>query len=141
MQQGSDHALRLDSGLQGRLEAQGLAFLAGILEIEVERYPENMDALAELGHVYTRQGRHREGLAVDLRLAVLLPDNPTVHYNLACSQALLGHTSDALDSLEHAVELGYDDASFLALDDDLASLREETRFRALVALIETQGGD
>lgn len=128
----------MDSGLKGRLDALGLAFLAGILEAETRRYPSNLDALAELGHVYTRQGRHAEGLRVDLRLATLLPDNPTVHYNLACSQALLGRTKDALDSLEHAIELGYDDAGFLADDEDLASLRGETRFQALLALIESR---
>jgi Flp pilus assembly protein TadD len=104
---------------------------------ELERHPENLDALAELGQTYTRLGRTEEGLRIDQRLARMVPENPTVHYNLACSLAMLGHPDMALDALEKAVRLGYDDAHLLQLDDDLASLRRESRFRELLRTIES----
>jgi tetratricopeptide (TPR) repeat protein len=115
------------------LERKGLDFLAEFLAIELSHQPENVDALAELGHVYTRLGRLQEGLAVDRRLVRLLPDNPTVHYNLACSLALLGHGDEAFAALEAAVQRGYDDGPHLADDEDLAALRPDPRFQALLA--------
>ena len=85
-------------------------------------------------------GRLEEGLAVDERLVRLTPENPAAHYNMACSLALLGRGDAALDSLERAVERGYDDAPFMLADDDLTSLRGQARFRALVARLEARAG-
>jgi len=110
--------------------------MARFLEIETQRHPSNVDALAELGHVYTRQSRNQESLTVDRRLVRLVPENPTVHYNLACSLAILGYKDDALDALESAVALGYDDAEFMRKDEDLSQVWSEFRFRQLVAQLE-----
>ncbi len=124
--------MRLSDRARSRLNDCGLEFLASFLDIEVRRNPRNLDALAELGHALTRLGRHEEGLTVDRRLVRLAPDNSTVHYNLACSLALLGRAGDAVGALQRAVELGYDDAEHLIADEDLADLREEPRFREIV---------
>lgn len=106
--------------------------MARILEIETARRPGNLEALAELGHIYTSLGRYAEGLAVDRRLARLMPTSPTVYYNLACSLALLGQTEESLNALEQAVEFGYDDADFLRSDEDLRALRDNPRFERLL---------
>ena len=110
--------------------------MAKFLEVELRRHPENIDALVELGQVYTQQGRYPEGLAIDQRLAERLPDNPTVHYNLACSLALLQRGGEALDALESAIDLGYDDASYMLEDPDLESVKQTERFQLLVARID-----
>jgi Flp pilus assembly protein TadD len=128
-------SLTLPADLAGRIEAAGLEFMARFLEVAIERRPDLTEALAELGHVYTLLGRHDEGLEVDRRLAQLHPSNPTVHYNLACSLALLLKKDAALDALEKAADLGYDDADFMIQDDDLSAVREEERFRTLVRRI------
>ena len=128
-------SLTLPADLAGRIEATGLEFMARFLEVAIERRPDLTEALAELGHVYTRLGRHNEGLEVDLQLARLHPSNPTVHYNLACSLALLQKKDAALDALEKAADLGYDDADFMVQDDDLSLVREEERFLTLVRRI------
>jgi Flp pilus assembly protein TadD len=118
--------------LAHELDRLGLSFLAEILEAEVERHPENVEALAELGHVYTRQGRNEKGLAVDRKLVSLSPRNPTAHYNLACSLALTGDADLAIESLRQAIEHGYDDPDFMGQDEDLASLRADARFQTLL---------
>jgi Flp pilus assembly protein TadD len=128
---------KLNSQTRQRGEALGQAFLVEFLGRELRRHPDNLDALAELGQAFTRQGRIEEGLAVDQRLARLVPENPTVHYNLACSLAMLGQVDTALDALERAVRLGYDDVGFLQEDEDLQSLRRESRYRELLRLIES----
>jgi len=110
--------------------------MARILEIELRRHPDNVDALIELGQVYTQQGRYTDGLMVDQQLAEHLPDNPTVLYNLACSLALLSRTTEALDALECAIDVGYDDASFMLGDGDLDNVKHTERFQRLVAQID-----
>jgi tetratricopeptide (TPR) repeat protein len=127
---------KLNQSTRQRAESLGQAFMVEFLGRALERHPDNLDALAELGQAYTRLGRIEEGLEVDERLARLVPENPTVHYNLACSLAMLGQLDTALDALEKAVRLGYDDAGFLREDEDLASLRGESRFRELMRLLE-----
>jgi cytochrome c-type biogenesis protein CcmH/NrfG len=122
------------------LDRLGLQFLAEFLEVARRHRPENLETLAELGHVYTRLGRFTEGLDIDRLLVRLVPDNPTAHYNLACSLALCGEPGPAISALEAAVGLGYDDAAHLAADEDLRSLREDPRFRALLTRLGHAGG-
>jgi hypothetical protein len=119
------------------LDALGLEFLAGILEVELGRHPENLPALIELGHVYTRARRYEKGLEVDRELVRRCPDDPTTHYNLACSLALLDKLGEAFDLLERAVALGYEDVEHLLADEDLASLRGSPRFEAIVQALSS----
>lgn len=120
------------------LDALGLEFLAGILEVEVGRHPENLPALTELGHVYTRARMFEKGLEVDRELVRRCPGDPTAHYNLACSLALLGDPTASIAELEKAVALGYVDVEHLVADDDLVSLRETSAFADLVRALEAR---
>jgi len=129
--------LVLSQDLRRSLEELGQEFMLGMLEADLERHPDNVAALAELGQLYTTRGQWERGLAVDERLVRLIPADPTAHYNLACSRSLLGQVDDALESLERAVALGYDDDTFMARDEDLAALRGEQRFRALLERIRS----
>ncbi len=122
----------LTPALRERVERASTEFLTLFFETELSRKPGNLAALIELGHLYTRLGRIRDGLAIDRRLVEILPDDPTVHYNLACSLALAGEIDAAFQALEAAVERGYGDAEHLAGDEDLAALRDDERFAALV---------
>lgn len=115
-----------------KLERLGLDFLAEFLERARVRQPRNAEVLAELGATYTKLGRFRDGLEVDRELVALSPDNATAHYNLACSLALCDEVAGALDALEEAVRLGYDDPQHLVDDEDLSALRAEPRFDELV---------
>jgi tetratricopeptide (TPR) repeat protein len=115
-----------------RFERIGHEFLAEFLEVERGLRPENLDALFELGHTYTHLGRYEDGLEVDQTLARLMPTNPTVHYNLACSLSLLERIEEALSTMEKSVELGLDDFDLVKDDSDLDNLRSEPRFIAIV---------
>ena len=121
------------AALRQRVERAGTEFLAGFFETELRQNPANLAALVELGHLYTRLGRVGEGLRVDRELARRLPGDPTVHYNLACSLALHGEPDAAFEELERSLACGYRDAEHLAEDEDLASLRADARFAALLA--------
>ena len=125
--------LALTTTCATKLDRIGSEFLASIYSEEVRRRPENIDALSELGHVYTRLGRYEDGLKVDQRIVAIAPEGPTARYNLACSQALCGRATAAIDSLRTAEVLGYDDVKFIAEDDDLQTLRDHPRFVELLA--------
>lgn len=133
--------LPLRAATRARLGRIGDEFLVEILRRELQLHPRNAPALAELGQLYTSLGRLEEGLAADLSLLALEPENPVVHYNLACSYALLGRRDDALGALEAAVQRGYDDGPHLAGDEDLVSLHSEPRFRALLDALDGSGTD
>ena len=89
-----------------------------------------------MGYAYTHVGRYEDGLRLDRRLSRLMPDDRMVHYNLACSLALLGRADEAFEVLARAVELGYDDPDHLRVDPDLDSIRDDGRFSALLARLE-----
>lgn len=124
-----------------RLERLGEDFLIEFLRRDTQRHPKNALALAELAHRLTSNGRIEEGLDVDRRLVRLQPDEPIVHYNLGCSLALLGRTDEALDALERSIELGFANPGHLESDEDLASLRDEVRFRDLVRRLNRERPD
>lgn len=63
----------------------------------------------------------------------LLPDDPTWHYNLACSLAYFPkRANEALDELEKAIDLGFRKPDEIAYDADLKRLAHESRFTQLV---------
>ena len=62
----------------------------------------------------------------------LLPDDPTWHYNLACSLAYFKNQEPALDELEKAIDLGFRDAAAIEGDNDLKRVAKNPRFAELV---------
>ncbi len=71
--------------------------------------------------------------AVSLGVAVALePESAPARYDLACALARGGRRKDALAELQRAVESGFTDATHMAADEDLKSLRETSEFQALL---------
>ena len=128
----SNKALPTSTNLQERLNGIGQQFLVDFYQIVTERQPENLEVFAELAQAHTRLGDFERGLALDRHLTRLLPEDPTVRYNLACSLALTDRTLESLETLEHSINLGYDDPAYLVQDEDLVNLRELPRFQEIV---------
>ena len=111
-----------------------IAFYEDILR----RDPNYVEVLMQLGNLYTGRKQYDKGLRVDERLATLKKDDPIVHYNLACSYALLKQVDPAFRALSKAVGLGYRDVEHMQRDEDLDGIRSDRRYTDLVARI--QGG-
>ncbi len=115
---------------------EDLDFEISFYKAWVDENPQFSDALIALGDAYTKQGRYKEGLEVDLKLAKLKPKDETVHYNLACSYSLLSKATLCLKALEKAIKLGYKDFDYMQQDADLAFIRKDPRYEKLISRYE-----
>ena len=124
--------VNLSDSLRENLDQIGHEFLVDFYQVVTKRQPENIEALAELAQAHTRLGQWERGLELDRRLVQILPEDPTIRYNLSCSLALTQRTLESLDALEQAIVLGYDDVDYMLQDTDLTGLRDHHRFQELV---------
>lgn len=87
--------------------------------------------LAAAGERFTA----KDAAGAERLLAALAADVPAagVLYDLACAQALQGRTGDALGTLRRAVAAGWMDERHSAADPDLAPLRADPAWPALLA--------
>src|SRR5512135_268391 len=103
-------------------------FQMAFYEQLLRRRPKFIDVLIALGEIYTKKGFFEKGLLVDQKLSQLRPDNPIVHYNLACSLSLVGDVPNSFKAIKQAIRLGYDDFQYMVQDPDLTNLRRDERF-------------
>ncbi len=119
-------------------EKQELDVEISFLEGLTKRDPEYIEALQLLGDDYTKRGRFGEGLVVDEHLSRLLPEDSMVFYNLACSFSLTDRVDDSISALNKAVQLGYDDTTWIDKDPDLNNIRSDPRFEQLRHKLEVK---
>ncbi|MCM8831796.1 MAG: hypothetical protein NC918_06370 [Candidatus Omnitrophica bacterium] len=95
----------------------------------IKERPDFIQALISLGNAYTQRGFYQEGLEIDKKLVKLKPDDPIVHYNLACSLSLVGEIEESLKELKKAILLGYDEFDYILIDKDLENLCKSPLFK------------
>ena len=61
------------------------------------------------------------------------PTHPVMLYNLACFHSVAGHIDAAIDLVERAIELGFLHREWYMTDSDLANIRENPRFKQIMA--------
>lgn len=88
--------------------------------------------LAQRQRAALARGDHAEAIRLGRIRVETRPEDVGARYDLACAFAKAGDDAAALDALEQAVALGYDDAGWMLRDEDLGSLRDRPRFAALV---------
>jgi tetratricopeptide (TPR) repeat protein len=102
------------------------------VERHVELYPEDARALylgAGSSLLIGDRDRCLEWLA---RALAIDPEESAILYNVACTYSLMGETDQAIDLLEKAVRNGFGHKEWIENDPDLASLRDHSRFQALI---------
>ncbi len=67
-----------------------------------------------------------------LAVAKKFPRDPSLHYNLACTQAMCGKLDDAIASLHISIDNGWTNWSHMQGDTDLKQLRERDDFKSLI---------
>jgi predicted Zn-dependent protease len=112
--------------------APNLDFELSFFESLHKRMPKDLRVASALAHIYTKAGRIDAGLKMDRKLVRLDPEDPTAHYNLACSLSLKGRKPEAIKVLRTAISLGYKDFHWMQHDPDLIGLNNYSGFRDLL---------
>ena len=107
------------------------------LEQVSRRLPEDMEILQALAELYTKTGDFEKGLAVDLQLSQMLPNDSLIWYNLGCSYALTHDPDKAFEALTRAIDQGYSDYDWMKMDPDLSGLNADPRFESLLNWLYT----
>lgn len=113
-----------------------LDFELSFFESLHKRMPRDVRVASALAHFYTKAGRIDAGLKMDRKLVRLDPEDPTAHYNLACSLCLKGRKADAVKVLRDAISLGYEDFNWMQHDPDLNALSDYSGFREMLSDLE-----
>ena len=81
-----------------------------------------------LSTAYLQGGAYSEALKTLEQLRSMQPENPMLHYNLACYYSLTGDNRSALESLKKATILGFKNKRQIESDSDLKNLRKNKEF-------------
>lgn len=87
------------------------------------------EVYTNLSTAYLKGGKYIDALKVIRDLEKRQPQNPLVHYNLACYYSLVEETVSALKSLQQAVKLGFKSKQQIQTDSDLKNLRNDKSFQ------------
>lgn len=90
-------------------------------------------AWMSLGNLFHETKRYAEAAAAFGEAAKGKGDRALALYSQACALALAGEKEKAIDAAGRAVEAGFREKSLFERDPDLASIREEARFKQLIA--------
>ncbi len=110
------------------------------LEIALGNERASGEMKKSLCDVLIQSGAYDEALTICSEAAALLPDDEVAFYNLAGIYALTGKTDEALSALERDVELGDRNFGYLETDPWFESVREQPRYKALIARMRSRAG-
>lgn len=94
--------------------------------------PDDARARIFFAATLAKLGRKDEAIREGGAALELSPGDPMMLYNCACLYARLGETDRALDTLERAIGMGYENYRWMQHDPDLDSLRAHPRFQAVI---------
>jgi tetratricopeptide (TPR) repeat protein len=83
-------------------------------------------------------GRKDHELAIEIleELRAETPDDPVVHFNLACAYSLTGKKDQAFDHLRRAIEIDGNFRDNALKDSDLDPIRDDPEFSAITGQVD-----
>jgi transcriptional regulator GlxA family with amidase domain len=130
---------RLD-GHGRKLQQAAIAARAGDNEGAIETYRSMIAANANDAEAWLNLGRTLHGLkrypeasAAYVEAAKGAPQRGVALFNLSCAYALSGERDKAIETAAKAIDAGFRVKSSFAGDDDLISVRDDPRFKAILA--------
>jgi non-specific serine/threonine protein kinase len=105
---------------------------AQALEKQLEMVPEDVRARILIAGTYANLGRTEDSLRHLDTAVALRPNDTNVLYNAACTLGVLQKKAEALAMLRKALAAGYGNLEWVSRDPDLACLRDDPEFQALI---------
>lgn len=131
LQQGESQAM-VDA--RAELRAQNFPAAARLFETVTREEPDNGQAWYLYGYALHAAGELAGAVEVHQKAATFEAVRAGASYNAGCAHALLGRPDEAFAWLGKALEAGFGNLQLLQTDPDLASLRGDPRFRALLPI-------
>jgi tetratricopeptide (TPR) repeat protein len=103
------------------------------LEIAAELQPENVGVAISLGWCYKRTHHLAQAIGALERASRVHPEEPLLHYNLACYWSLAGNPTRSVEELARALALDPKLRALLARETDFDAVRHLPRFQELLA--------
>ncbi len=127
--------LGMTYGAMGRAEQsrEADARALAIIERHTAMNPDDGRAFLLGASVLSKTGQRERAIEWAERALQSRDNEPHYLYNAACVYAGLAEVERAMDLLERAVELGWGDRAWIEHDSDLAALRTNPRYQALLA--------
>ncbi len=116
-----------------RLAIAALAVSVPATALIADDDTDKIEKLTSKMHDLYSDGKYSEALDVGKELLKLEPNNGETLYNVGCLYARTGQKDEAIDHLEKATKAGYRDVAQFEKDPDLATIRDDSRFKSLVA--------
>jgi len=85
-----------------------------------------------MAYAYQSLGEQEQALATIAKCIEEAPDSAELYYCISGVYGRMGKTEQALDNLRIALEKGYKDLIYIENDTDLAALRDNPQYKALV---------
>ena len=85
-----------------------------------------------MAYAYQSLGEQEQALATIAKCIEGAPDNAELYYSISGVYGRMGNTEQALDSLRIALEKGYKDLIYIEDDTDIAALRDNPQYKALI---------
>ncbi|WZP00091.1 tetratricopeptide repeat protein [Isosphaeraceae bacterium EP7] len=102
------------------------------LEVASGLHPDDLGVALALGWCYKRTHRLAQAIDVLERAARVTPEQPLLHYNLACYWSLAGNATKSLDELALALDLEPSLRAKLADEPDFDAIRGDPSFARLI---------
>jgi tetratricopeptide (TPR) repeat protein len=76
---------------------------------------------------------YEEAIRITHQALDVAPNDPALHFNLACFYSIIRHYQDALYYFEQALRKGFNDEEKIRNDEDLRNIRDQKEFAEILS--------
>ena len=105
------------------------------MESSLELNPDDARAANLAGGGYASLGEAELAIKYGERSLAIDPEDPMLLYNVACMYGSLGRIDQAISCLERAVDKGFGHKEWIDNDPDLAPIRDNPKYQAILDAI------